>query len=126
MGYKARRESKSKKKAIKYKLNENDIVSFAVGELGLRLFEFYNMPYCEFILKAQAYHRMQNEQLKRIRFNTFYSMIGSHLDPKKLPKSESNFLPIEEERKSQISDEMRELFKKRQREYEEAIKNYNK
>ena len=103
--------------------DENAIVSFAVGELGLRLHEFYLMPFCEFILKSQAYARMQEEKMRHTRRIAFYAAIGSHLDPKKLPKSEDSFMPIgEKKRKSQVSDEMRELFKQRMEEYNQAIK----
>ena len=37
-------------------------MAFAVGELGLRLEEFYDMPFCEFRIKAYAYKRMQEER----------------------------------------------------------------
>ena len=104
--------------------DENAIVSFAVGELGLRLQEFYLMPFCEFILKSQAYNRMQEERLRHTRRIAFYSMIGSHLDPKKLPKSEDKFMPIGTKvSKSNISEEDRQLFLEEMRKYEESVNN---
>lgn len=99
------------------------MVSFGVGELGLRLSELYEMPFGEYQLKAQAYARMQEEKLRHTRRIAFYAAIGSHLDPKKLPKTEDAFMPIgEKKRKSRVSDEMRELFNQRMQEYNQAIK----
>lgn len=46
-------------------------------------------------MKAQAYRRIEKEKWRRARLIAFYSMIGSHLDPKKLPKSEENWLRID-------------------------------
>ena len=39
---------------------DSDVVAFACGELGLRE-EFYEMPWCEFLIKSYAYNRMQEE-----------------------------------------------------------------
>ena len=101
--------------------DENAIVSFAVGELGLRLQDFYLMPFCEFILKSQAYNRMQEEKLLHTRRIAFYAAIGSHLDPKKLPKDEHSFMPIGEKKRNRASEEMKELFRQRMEEYNKAI-----
>ena len=98
------------------------MVSFGVGELGLRLSELYDMPFGEYQLKAPAYARMQEEKLLHTRRIAFYAAIGSHLDPRKLPKTEDAFMPIgEKKRKSRVSDEMRELYNKRMQEYNQAI-----
>ena len=100
-------------------------MAFAVGELGLRLEEFYDMPFCEFLIKSYAFNRMQNERLRHTRLIAFSAQIGSHLDPKKMPKSIEQFMPIGSERKkkrgSKVSDEMREIFDQRMKEYNEAV-----
>ena len=100
-------------------------MAFAVGELGLRLEEFYDMPFCEFLIKSYAYNRMQKERLRHTRLIAWSAQIGSHLDPKKLPKSIEQFMPIGSERKkkrkSKVSDEMRAIFEQRMREYNEAV-----
>jgi isopropylmalate/homocitrate/citramalate synthase len=101
-------------------------VAFAVGELGLRLEEFYDMPFCEFRIKAYAYKRMQEERLRHTRMIAYYSAIGPHLDPKKLPKTIDEFMRIGDKpkKRSMVSDEMRELYKKRMDEYNEAMRVY--
>ena len=100
-------------------------MAFAVGELGLRLEEFYDMPFCEFLIKSYAFNRMQNERLRHTRLIAFSAQIGSHLDPKKMPKSIEQFMPIGSERKkkskSKVSDEMRAIFDQRMKEYNEAV-----
>src|SRR5690554_2391019 len=100
-----------------------DVVAFACGELGLRLEEFYEMPWCEFLIKSYAYSRMQEEKLRHTRLIAYSAQIGSHLDPKKLPRSIDQFMPIgneksvEKSNKSVIFEDMKELFKKRMQEY---------
>ncbi len=102
---------------------DSDVVAFACGELGLRLEEFYEMPWCEFLIKSYAYSRMQEEKLRHTRLIAYSSQIGSHLDPKKLPRSIDQFMQIGSEKnarksnKNVIFDDMKELFKKRMQEY---------
>ena len=99
------------------------MVAFACGELGLRLEEFYEMPWCEFLIKSYAYNRMQEEKLRHTRLIAYSAQIGSHLDPKKLPRSIDQFMRIGSEKDSAKSnknakfDDMKELFKKRMQEY---------
>ncbi len=96
------------------------MVAFACGELGLRLEEFYEMAWCEFLIKSFAYSRMQEEKLRHTRLIAYSAQIGNHLDPKKLPRSITQFMPIgNEDNKPKIkgSQSMRDLFKKRMQEY---------
>ena len=101
----------------------SDVVAFACGELGLRLEEFYEMPWCEFLIKSYAYSRMQEEKLRHTRLVAYSAQIGSHLDPKKLPRSIDQFMKIGSENNARKSnknakfDDMKELFKKRMQEY---------
>ena len=51
----------------------------------------------------------------------YYSAVGPHLDPKKLPKTIDEFMRIgDKPKKSRVSDEMRELYKRRMDEYNEG------
>ena len=105
------------------------MVAFACGELGLRLEEFYEMPWCEFLIKSYAYNRMQEEKLRHTRLIAYSAQIGSHLDPKKLPRSIDQFMQIGSEKnanksnKNVIFDDMKELFKKRMQEYKSQVIN---
>ena len=110
-----------------------DVVAFACGELGLRLEEFYEMPWCEFLIKSYAYNRMQEEKLRHTRLVAYSAQIGSHLDPKKLPRSIDQFMKIGSENnsdknsdnsnKNAIFDDMKELFRKRMSEYKNQVIN---
>ena len=109
------------------------MVAFACGELGLRLEEFYEMPWCEFLIKSYAYNRMQEEKLRHTRLIAYNAQIGSHLDPKKLPRSIDQFMKIGSENNSAknsdnpnkklIFDDMKELFRKRMSEYKNQLIN---
>ncbi len=120
---KTKKKSNSDEDEIKPFDWDADVVAFACGELGLRLEEFYEMPWCEFLIKSYAYSRMQEEKLRHTRLIAYSAQIGSHLDPKKLPRSIDQFMPIGNEKsarksnKNVISDDMKELFKKRMQEY---------
>ena len=112
---------------------DSDVVAFACGELGLRLEEFYEMPWCEFLIKSYAYNRMQEEKLRHTRLIAFNARIGSHLDPKTLPRSIDQFMRIGSENNSEnssdnpdkkiIFDDMKELFRKRMSEYKNQLIN---
>jgi len=60
---------------------DSDVVAFACGELGLRLEEFYEMPWCEFLIKSYAYSRMQEEKLRHTRLIAYSAQIGSQFRP---------------------------------------------
>ena len=112
---------------------DSDVGAFACGELGLRLEEFYEMPWCEFLIKSYAYNRIQEEKLRHTRLVAYSAQIGSHLDPKKLPRSIDQFMRIGSENNSSnnsdnpdkklIFDDMKELFRKRMSEYKNQIIN---
>lgn len=92
----------------------------------MRLDDFYDMPYCEFYLKSLAYHRMQKEKMYHTRFIAYHAMIGSHLDPKRIP-SIDKLLPIDGDKKKNkpISSEAVALFNLRMQEYNEAVAQAN-
>lgn len=127
MFQKPKKKSSSNEDEIKPFDWDSDVVAFACGELGLRLEEFYEMPWCEFLIKSYAYNRMQEEKLRHTRLIAYSSQIGSHLDPKKLPRSIDQFMRIGSENNSDKNsdnpnknakfDDMKELFKKRMQEY---------
>ena len=80
------------------------------------------MAWCEYLIKCYAWSRMEKEKWRKVRTIAFNAMIGSHLDPKKLPKSEEAFMPLENKKKRVDPAIMEEL----RREREEALKKINK
>lgn len=95
-------------------------LSFALGELGLRLEEFWLMPWCEYLIKCYAWRRMDTNEWRRARMIAFNARIGSHLDPKRLPKTEHDFLPLDDSMKKtrRASPEAMEQLRKERADYE--------
>lgn len=90
--------------------------------------EFYDMPWCEYLIKCYAWNRIETEKWKRARMIAFNARIGSHLNPKSLPRTEEQFLPlIKKAKKSKVglSVEAQNLFKRRMEEYNEAMRLHN-
>lgn len=93
-------------------------MSFALGELGLRLDEFYDMPWCEYLIKCFAWERMDREKWRHTRLIAYEARIGSHLNPKSLPANIEAYMPLKsKKRKSKAVIEGLELLKKERDEF---------
>jgi hypothetical protein len=58
-----------------------------------------------------GYKRAELNDWKKVREISYYSLIGSHMNPKRLPKSIQKFMPLEGEKKDKtITDEQRNAF----------------
>lgn len=80
------------------------------------------MPWCEYLIKCFAWARMEKEKWRHTRLIAFESRIGSHLDPKGLPKSIDAYMPLDVKKKNPIFEQAKaELRKER-----EALKNKSK
>lgn len=98
-------------------------MAFAVGELGLRLHEFYDMPWCEYIIKSKAYYRMQRDKLIHTRFIAYHAFIAPHIGLKSIP-SIDKFMPIDGDERAvrRVSDETKQRFLVEYQEYLKAKK----
>ena len=56
------------------------------------------MTWAEFRIRLFAYKRKEKNEWIKIRELAWASTIGPHLDPKKLPKSKNEFMPIDGEK----------------------------
>ena len=74
------------------------------------------MTWSEFIIRQHAYHRIEKNEWYKIREMAFASLIGSHIDPKKLPKSKEKFIPLDSSSNLAI-EKMRETISKAQQAY---------
>ena len=52
------------------------------------------MSFAEFQIRLFAYQRVQEREWDKVRFVAFNAMRGSHLDPKKMPKTLQTFLKL--------------------------------
>ena len=78
------------------------------------------MTWAEFLIRQHAYHRIEKNEWYKVREMAYASLIGSHIDPKKLPKSKDKFIPLDEDNNNKSSntvDAMREAILKSQKEY---------
>ncbi len=90
---------------------EEDHVAFALGELGLRLHDFYDMPWCEYLIKSYAYQRLEKEKYRHTRFIAFHALIGPHVPPKTLPKTIEQFMPLGDyQRTNRASENLKSKF----------------
>jgi hypothetical protein len=80
--------------------------------------QVYEMSWREFQLRSHGFKRADKNQWVKVREIAYNSLIGSHLDPKKLPKTREKYLPLEAEQVSKgVSNERKEMFL-------QAFKNY--
>tara|TARA_R110002167_G_scaffold147336_3_gene339477 strand:+ start:2736 stop:2972 length:237 start_codon:yes stop_codon:yes gene_type:complete len=75
------------------------------------------MTWAEFLIRQHAYHRIEKNEWYKVREMAYASLIGSHIDPKKLPKSKEKFIPLDAEVEKGISDFARNAILKAQQEY---------
>jgi hypothetical protein len=77
------------------------------------------MTWAEFLIRQHAYHRIEKNELYKVREIAYSSLIGSHIDPKKLPKSKDKFIPLDEDNSNvkNTVDSMRLAILKSQQEY---------
>ena len=76
-------------------LPDLDVISFALGELKCPSLSFvYDMTWAEFCIRQYAYRRMDKHSWYKVREIAYSAMIGSHIDPKKLPKTKEKFIPF--------------------------------
>ena len=83
------------------------------------------MSFAEFQIRLFAWKRVEERIWEKVRFQSWYSMTGSHLDPKAFPKSLNQFVPLSIDNngnKSKISNEMKERFLEATKEYLKHIK----
>jgi hypothetical protein len=64
-------------------------------EFGLELDYTYDMSWAEFRIRLYGHNRKEKNEWFKVRELAWASLIGSHVDPKKLPKSKEKFIPLE-------------------------------
>jgi hypothetical protein len=81
----------------------------------------YSMTWAEFQIRAFAYRRMQEKKELLTREVAWASLIGSHYNHKKLPKSKELFWKIGN-KPNKANDRMKEAIKKAQEDYFKELK----
>lgn len=71
----------------------------------------YRMSWREFLLRQIGYNREQKNEWFKVREIAYSALTGAHIDPKKLPKSKEDFIPLDGRRKNKkVSEETKEKF----------------
>jgi hypothetical protein len=65
------------------------------------------MTWAEFCIRQHAYRRMDKDQWMKVREIAYSALVGSHLDPKKLPKTKNDFIKLDE-KQEKVTDLMKE------------------
>jgi len=90
----------------------------------MRLDDVYNMTFAEFQIRLFAYKRMQLREWEKVRQISWSAFIGSHQDPKKMPKSIDKFMKLDgsDSSKSKVTEEQKRRFLEATQEYYKNIK----
>lgn len=72
----------------------------------------YDMSFAEFQIRLFAWKRVEERAWEKVRIIAWYSMTGSHQDPKKMPKSITQFMKLsfDDKKSSKVTDEMKNRF----------------
>lgn len=83
------------------------------------------MSFAEFQIRLFAYKRMQLRDWEKVRQIAWSAFIGSHQDPKKMPKSIDKFMSLEgsNKSKSKVTEAQKERFMGAMAEYLKQVKN---
>lgn len=87
--------------------------------------DFYRMAWNEYLLKCYAWERMELEKWRKVRLIAFEARVGSHVDPKTLPRTIEQYMPLDKEKKK-ATNEAKELLRKEREEYLKRKKNEKK
>ena len=77
------------------------------------------MTMAEFNIRLFSFNRQREHQEMLAREQAYYGMIGSHLDPKKMPKTKQQFWILPSERRM-----TKERFKKMKNVMSKAVEQY--
>jgi len=75
------------------------------------------MTWAEFLIREHSYNRIEKSEWYKVREIAYASLIGSHVDPKKLPKSKDKFMPLDSEVSKGVSKLALEAIKNAQLNY---------
>ena len=82
------------------------------------------MTFAEFQIRLFAYKRMELREWEKVRQISWSAFIGSHQDPKKMPKTIDKFMRLDNgEAKPTVSEAQKERFRNVYSEYLKQVNN---
>lgn len=101
-------------------------MSFSLGELNCPSLEYvYDMTWAEFRIRQFAYRRMDNYSWIKVREIAYQALVGSHADPKRLPKSKEKFMPLDDRKQKELTERQLEAMRNAQAVYLKEIQKRN-
>jgi len=76
------------------------------------------MSWREYVLRSRDYEKSEKEDWIKVREMAYASMIGSHLDPKKIPKTKEQFMPFDKPKRNKANASALERLRQLQLEYQ--------
>lgn len=85
----------------------------------MRLDDVLDMTFAEFQIRLFAYKRMQLRDWEKVRQIAWSAFIGSHQDPKKMPKTIDKFMSLggQDKSKSGVTESQKARFMEAMSEY---------
>ena len=97
-----------------------------MGELGISSLDYvYDMTWAEFQIRLFAFNRMEKNNWLKLREILWVTLISSHQDPKKLPKTKDAFMSLDGGKKEVkgATEEQKQAFLKATEQYLANVKN---
>ena len=69
------------------------------------------MTWAEFRIRQFAYRRIEKNDWYKVREIAYSALIGSHVDPKKLPKNKDKFMKLDN-RQAEATEQAKEKMRK--------------
>jgi len=81
------------------------------------------MTWAEFCIRSYGNRKKDHDVWFKVREVAYASLIGPHMNPKKLPKSREAFMPLRLESIKPATDSAKELLMKKIEEYNKKVSN---
>ena len=75
------------------------------------------MTWAEFLIRSFAYQRTERKAWFKVREVAWAALIGSHFNPKKLPKTKEQFIPLNPKATNKRNEQIKARIKQAQNEY---------
>ncbi len=83
------------------------------------------MTWAEFRIRQFAFRRMEKNSWVKVREIAYQSLVGSHRDPKTLPKSREKYMPLDDRKQKELTEKQLEAIRKAQEVYHQEEKKRN-
>ncbi len=83
------------------------------------------MTWAEFCIRQFAYRRMDRYSWIKVREIAYQALVGSHMNPKKLPRSKDKFMPLDDKKEKQLTEKQLEAMRKAQEVYRQEVNKRN-